>query len=230
MELSLFEFAKSMNTDPGIVERWIRQGRIPVKRKGDVCVFNKEILEKWASAHNMRFVMSGSDPAAMAQKKPAGLLAAMKKGGVHYDVPGSSVSEVLRAAVDRIDGIQAQGTRDLLYEKLLDREKMMSTGIGGGVAVPHPRTPIQDENMDSLIAACFLKNRVDFHAVDKKPVGMLFVLVAPSAKHHLHLLSRVSFCLRDDSFLAFLKSQPDRHAFFNEVAGFESRLDPDEQQ
>lgn len=222
-----------MNTDPGIVERWIRQGRIPVKRKGDVCVFNRDILEKWASAHNIRFDLSGSDPAApaaMAEKKPVGLLAAVKKGGVYYDVPGSSVSEVLRAAVDRIDGIQARDTRDLLYEKLLDREKMMSTGIGGGVAVPHPRTPIQDENMDTLIAACFLKNRVDFHAVDKKPVDLLFVLVAPSAKHHLHLLSRLSFCLRDDSFLTFLKSRPEGEAFFNKVAGFENRLDQDQQQ
>ncbi len=230
MELSLFAFAKCMNTDPGIVERWIRQGRMPVKRKGDVCLFNRDILEKWASAHNMRFAMPGSDPAAMAEKQPDGLLAAMKKGGVHYDVPGSSVSEVLRAAVDRMEGLGGPGVRDLLYEKLLDREKMMSTGIGGGVAVPHPRTPIQDENMDSLIAACFLENPVDFHAVDKKPVELLFLLVAPSAKYHLHLLSRISFCLRDNSFLAFLKSRPDREAFFNEIAGFESRLDQEGQQ
>ncbi len=224
MDVPLFEFAECMNTDPGTVERWIRQGRIPVKRKGDACIFNREVLEKWAAAHNIRFVMPGRARPG-EEKAPDGLVAAMSCGGVHYDVPGRSVSEVLHAAADRLEGLPDRESRDILYEKLLDREQMMSTGIGKGVAVPHPRTPLQDKAVDTQIGVCFLETPVDFRAVDKKPVDALFVLVTPSAKQHLSLLSRISFCLREDAFLRLLKLRPDRERFLEAVAEFENRLD-----
>lgn len=227
MQLSLSEFAKCMNMDAGIVERWIRQGRIPVKLRGDACFFNPEVMRKWAAAHHVRFDMPGDKGAIKVDEKPAGLLAAMTLGGVHYRVPGATVSEVLRAAVDRLEGIESRALRDLLYEKLLDRERMTSTGIGNGVAVPHPRTPLQNKDVQAQIATCFLERPVDFHAVDKKPVFVVFVIVAPSAKIHLHLLSRLSFCLRNDNFLNLLKSPPDRDVFLSEIARFEDYLDQD---
>lgn len=228
MELSLVEFAECMNMDPGIVERWIRQGRIPAKRRGGTCIFNREILEKWAASHNLTFTAPGTKKTALIEETPAGLYTAMEKGGVHYDVPGTTVGEVLRAAVNGMNGLATQRARDLLYEKLVGREQMMSTGIGNGIAVPHPRTPVQDGEIEPQIATCLLENPVDFYAVDKKPVQILFILVAASAKQHLHLLSRISFCLRDDSFLNLLQVRPDRDALLNAVAGFENRLDRDE--
>ncbi len=225
MEVPLFEFAECMNTDPGTVERWIRQGRIPVKRKGDSCIFNREVLEKWAAAHNIRFVMPGKARPGEPEIAADSLVAAMASGGVHYDVPGRSVSEVLRAAADRLEGLPDRESRDILYEKLIDREQMMSTGIGKGVAVPHPRTPLQDKAVDARIGVCFLETPVDFRAVDKKPVDVLFVLVTPTARQHLHLLSRISFCLREDAFLRILNQRPDRERFLKAVAEFENRLD-----
>jgi nitrogen PTS system EIIA component len=224
MQLSLFELAECMKMDRGIVERWIRQGRIPVKRKGDVCIFSQDALEKWAAAHNVRIVMPGSENVALIEEKPAGLFTAITRGGVHYDLPGVSVSEVLRAGADRLEGIAAKEVRDLIYAKLLEREQMMSTGIGRGVAVPHPRTPI-GEGIKPQIAACFLQNPVDFQSVDKKPVNVLFILIAPSAKQHLHLLSRISFCLRDASFLKILENRPDKDVFLSKIAAFEKQLD-----
>ena len=225
MQLSLSEFAKCMNMEVGIVERWIRQGRLPVRLRGDACFFNPEVIRKWAAAHHVRFVMPGDKGAVNVDEKPAGLLAAMTLGGVHYRVPGATVSEVLRAVVDRLGGIESGELRDLLYEKLIDRERMTSTGIGNGVAVPHPRTPLVNRDIQAQIAACFLERPVDFHAVDKKPVFLVFVIVAPSAKIHLHLLSRLSFCLRDSNFLNLLKSPPERDVFLSEIARFEDYLD-----
>lgn len=226
MQLSLSEFARCMNMDPGIIARWIRQGRIPVKRKGDTCIFNRDALEKWAASHNIKLAMPGTEVAEAHREKNArpDLLSAIERGGVYYNVPGKTVTEALRAAVNRMEGIEASRLKDLLYEKLVDREQMMSTGIGGAVAVPHPRTPIEKEKIQTQIAVCFLEAPVDFQAVDKKPVRVLFILVASSAGEHLFLLSRISFCLRDDSFVSFLMAAPEKDAFFSAIAGIESRL------
>lgn len=214
-----------MGMDPGIVARWIRQGRIPVKRKGDVCVFNGEVLKKWVVANNLKFAMPESEPTALIEEKPVGLYTAMKRGGVHYDLSGTTVSEVLRIAVNRMDGLETQTLRDLLYEKLIDREQLMSTGIGSGVAVPHPRTPDQNKDFTPQIATFFLNNLVDFNAVDKRPIHTLFVLIASSAQHHLMLLSRLSFCLRNGSFLKILKSRPKQDLLLNLVGEIENGLD-----
>ena len=225
MELSLSEFARCMNLDPGIVERWIRQGRMPVKRKGELCVFNPEVLKKWARGYNFEFVMPGTRAILPPPlEDPLTLRAAMKQGGFHYNLPGSTVKETLRAAVDRMEGLGPLHAREILYEKMVDREQTMSTGIGGGVAIPHPRTPVQGMAVQSLIATCFLEKPIDFKALDKKPVHVIFVLVAPSAKQHLMLLARLSFCLKDDSFLTFLESRPEPGVLLEVVERLEQHL------
>ncbi len=227
MQLLLSELAKSLNMNPDIVERWIRQGRIPVKQRHNTCIFVPETLEKWAAAHNVNLNMPGSRETLRIEEKPQSLLTAIEQGGIYYDLPGKMAAEVLREAAQRMDAIKSRQLKDLLYERLMDREQMMSTGIGNGVAVPHPRAPIIDDGVNAQIATCFLEAPVDFHAVDKKPVFIMFVLVAPTAKQHLYLLSRISFCLRDDSFMQLLKTVPDRDVLLREIAGLESRLDQD---
>lgn len=224
MELSVMEFARCLNLPQSIIERWIRQGRIPVKRRGDLLVFSLTALNKWAVAHNLRFVGPGEAACEIAEQDPETLLSVMQCGGIYYDVPGGSVEDVLRAAVDRMAAIDSVEERQVLYDNLMSREQMMSTGIGNGVAIPHPRTPVTGRKT-ALIATCFLEKPIPYHAIDKQPVFVLFVLVAPTAKLHLHLLSRISFCLRDNGFLKLLVQIPDQQSLFAAIAEFDRRLD-----
>jgi len=222
MELSLIEFAKCMEMPPSTIERWIRQGRMPVKRRGDTCTFNPQVLLKWAASHNLTVALPGTGMRETADAAPEQLLEAMQRGGIHYEVAGTTMEEVLRHAVDRMAAVVV---KDLLYENLISREQMMSTGIGNGVAVPHPRTPMPDSGIPAQIATCFLRQPVEYHAIDKKPVTVLFVLVAPTAKRHLHLLSRISFCLRDPRFMEILVRVPDAETLLTTIAEFDNRLD-----
>jgi PTS system nitrogen regulatory IIA component len=111
-----------------------------------------------------------------------------------------------------------------LYCRLLEREHLTSTGIGKGVAIPHPHDPMQDTLANAIISTCFLEKPIDFNAVDGKPVFVMFILLSPSKKTHLHLLSRLSFCIRDNAFVAFLKTSPDSAAFFSNISDFDNRL------
>lgn len=229
MELDLNEFCRCLELPPSTVERWIRQGRIPVKRIGDKCHFSDSALKKWAEEHNLPYHLPGEEETGDKQaEKPESLSEVIGRGGIYYDLPGETVEEVLSEAVSAMKGIESEEDRKTLYESLVARENMMSTGIGNGVAIPHPRTPLTQSNIRPQIAVFFLAEYVDFKAVDKKPVYVLFVLVASNSKQHLHLLSRLSYCLRDSSFLNFLSGIPASETLVKKIVEFESRLNEGE--
>lgn len=84
-----------------------------------------------------------------------------------------------------------------MLQTLLAREALGSTAFGNGIAIPHVRNPIVGQTNESAISLCFLKNPIDFDAVDGQPVTILFTLVTPNVKAHLHLLAKLAFLLHD---------------------------------
>jgi PTS system nitrogen regulatory IIA component len=152
------------------------------------------------------------------------LLSAMKRGGVLYDTKGDDVETALESAVENMPVLSKTSKKEL-YQLLLERERLTSTGIGKGVAIPHPRDPLSDVLKSPVISTCFLEKPIDFGAVDDRPVFVMFILLSQSIKMHLHLLSRFSFCVRDNSFVEFLKTSPDEASFFAKIADFEKQLD-----
>ena len=230
MKLRLAEFAQTLGIPASTIERWIRQGRIPVRKKGDQCVFSRSTLEKWAAANHLNFNLSKKAPAAASadnpkQEHPLRLRTVMERGGIAYGIKGSSVDEVLSSAVAKVSGFETPERQEALLDSLKAREQLMSTGIGKGVAIPHPRTPLKYDDIPAVITTCFLEAPIDYHAVDQEPVFVLFLLVSPSSKLHLHLLAQLSFCLRDASFLAMLRNKPDPETLLDRISEFDSRFD-----
>lgn len=208
MKLTIEQIAAALDLPRRKIERWIRQGRIPLTRRGDACTFDRQALERWAEQHHLRFCIDSERQKACGLPPAESLIAALDQGGIHYGIEGQEVSEILRAAVERLTVIAPEIKPDLVA-KLIEREKLTSTGLGNGIAVPHPREPEHLAIASASISACYLKAPVDFNALDGKPVNLLFVLLSPSVRTHLQLLSRLSYCLRDKAFTAFLHSCPE---------------------
>lgn len=86
-----------------------------------------------------------------------------------------------------------------LVRVLIEREHLGSTGIGGGVGIPHGKL----KNLSALILGFGLSRKgVNFDAIDKKPTHIFFLLLTPdnSAGIHLRLLAQISKLLKDDGF------------------------------
>jgi len=232
MKLTIDDVARSLDLPLSTVERWIRQGRIPIKRSGHTYTFDRATLERWAKSHNLAFSVQNvvaapeADLSGVSDSVHGGetLLSAMKRGEVLYGIHGNTVDEVLAAAVTAM-GVFPSEVKTELLGRLLERERLTSTGIGKGVAIPHPRTPLSDEIDRSVIVTSFLDRPIDYLAVDNRPVFVLFFLLSPTPRQHLQILSRLSFCVRDDGFVNFLKSIPDREAFLARIEAFEMALD-----
>jgi len=89
--------------------------------------------------------------------------------------------------------------KDLLVRVLLEREKLGSTGIGQGIAIPHGKLA----NIDSMLAAFAISLKgIDFEAADGKPAKLFFLLVAPenSVGSHVKALANISHLLKNASF------------------------------
>lgn len=228
MKLTIHEIAQSLYLPLGTVRRWIRQGRIPIHKNGGDFVFNEAILSKWASAHNLAFSPPKKGPEKQQDPELENLFSAIKRGGVFFDVQGDDVASTLKAAVENINVLNNH-SKENLYQRLLERENLTSTGIGKGVAIPHPRSSLSDADYRPFITTCFLEKPIEFAALDNKPVFVMFILLCPSVKSHLHLLSRLAFCIRDDSFVDFLKTFPSSDKLLLKIADFEEQLDRTDQ-
>jgi len=224
--LTVQEAANCFKLPIHTLERWIRQGCIPVtKDSRQRPVFKASVLKQWAREHHIVF-SPPSEPRSETAADPVldSLLESMKRGGVYYDIKAGDAAGALRSAIHTLSGLTEKNAT-VLYENLTERERLSSTGIGNGAAIPHPRSPLPDIITRSRICTCFLDHPVDFNAVDNEPVFVMFVLLCPSTKSHLHLLSRLSYCLRDNSFIGFLKTSPKENLLFSKIEEFENNLD-----
>ena len=100
-----------------------------------------------------------------------------------------------------------------LFDRLLERERLGSTGIGGGIAIPHGRMAGLDRPR-GLFAR--LAQPVDFDSIDERPVDIVFLLVAPegAGADHLKALARVSRLLRDRSLVDKLRATETADALY----------------
>jgi PTS system nitrogen regulatory IIA component len=104
-----------------------------------------------------------------------------------------------------------------IFEILLQREKLGSTGVGNGIAIPHGKLPKLNK-LFGLFAR--LERPVDFEALDGQPVDLVFLLLAPegAGADHLKALARVARLLRDPDVARKLRESRDAEALYAVLA------------
>jgi PTS system nitrogen regulatory IIA component len=139
-----------------------------------------------------------SSDVAVANKKQL----FQKLGQIAQDVYGADASEVI--------------------ERLTERERLGSTGFGGGIAIPHAKL----DGLDKVHGAVLLLAQpIPFDAIDEVPVDIVFMLLSPtdSGAEHLKTLARVSRLLRNETQLARIRGVRSEAALFALLAGGEAR-------
>jgi PTS system nitrogen regulatory IIA component len=102
---------------------------------------------------------------------------------------------------------------DKIFETLWEREKLATTGVGHGVAIPHGRLP-KIERITGIFAR--LEEAIDFESVDDAPVDLVFLLLTPedAGADHLKALARVSRLMRGTAMCEKLRAAPDKSALY----------------
>lgn len=115
------------------------------------------------------------------------------------DLKGDTKEEIIAELVASLSASEAISDQDKVLQAVLEREKIMSTGIGDGIAIPHGKS----DSVVKLVAALGTQRRgVDFEALDGEPAYVFFLLVSPAnvSGPHIKALARISRLLKNDDF------------------------------
>ncbi len=211
MQINVKEAARLLGVSEKTIYRWIRQGDLPAYRINDLYRFSRAELLEWATAKRVSVSPDIFAESEGPEGPLPGLADAIKAGGIHYRVSGTTKHEVLEAVVELMR-LPEEVDRKFLLSVILARESLGSTGFGGGIAIPHVRNPIVLHIPRPMITLCFLDKAIEFGAIDGQPVHTLFTLVSPTVQAHLHLLSRLTYGLRQPQFSGQVAEQASREA------------------
>jgi fructose-specific phosphotransferase system IIA component len=133
----------------------------------------------------------------------------------------SSKDEILSELVEVVGHNAAVRDLEEVLRAVREREEVLSTGIGSGVAIPHGKSGGISE---LALVAGVKPNGIDFEALDGKPVSLFFLLVGPesAAGQHVKALSRISRLLRRDSFRVRLMESGSPDEFYSIIAEAEA--------
>lgn len=107
--------------------------------------------------------------------------------------------------------------KDTLYEKLIERERLGSTGIGEGISLPHCRFKTQGKTLCGCIT---LEHPVDFDAIDNQPIDLVFAMIVPldADEQHLENLAHVAQILQNPKNTQQLRAATDRSGLYNTLS------------
>jgi nitrogen PTS system EIIA component len=222
MMIKATDVAELMQTDEKTVVRWIRKEGLAAVELNGVYQINRVDLLEWATDHGIKVPPSLFVADEKSLNFPT-LAEALAAGGVFCGVPGNDKLSVLENLVANLS-LPPQVDPEFLLQVLLAREALGTTAIGDGIAIPHVRNPILVNLPSPAITLSFLKQPVDFGALDGKPVEIVFMLISPTVKIHLHLLSKLAYALRNDSFRAVLGGSCDPDLILDAARRVESEL------
>lgn len=188
--MTIEEVAAYIRVSERTVYDWAQKGELPGGKLGTTWRFKRDEIEKWVNSRLTQ--TSGKSPAAAATE----LVLAPERVLL---LDHSTKEEALTQLVDLLSGTPFVRNRDKLLKGILEREKLMSTGIGFGVGVPHVRI----DSVTDLVMAVAVCNKpiADYTSLDEVPVQIVCMLAARTDQHtkYIRTLSSISSRLKDPS-------------------------------
>jgi len=204
MELNSNEVAQLLGIAEPQVREWAYSGKLPIVDAQRRLQFNRQAILEWALARGHPLNLGKTSEEFPGLPPVAELFASER---FHYDVAGRSFAEVLRSALEVFK--LPMEDKELIYDLLVSREKLMTTAVGDGLAIPHLRVPIVVNVPRPALSIFFAREPIDMGALDGMPVHTLFLLLSLAPKQHLELLARLTFLFRQPAFVELLKRRAD---------------------
>jgi nitrogen PTS system EIIA component len=206
--LSPKQLAEYLQLSPRTVYRLLERGDLPAVKVGGQWRFRKSAVDEWLDVgmqrldHDTLQALESDDESAGGVPRLSDVLALEN---ARIAVPTGSRDEVVRAFVARVrlpDGVSA----DLVSERVLQRERLCTTAMSGGVALLHTtRSLPRVLQSDDLVAIGILASPVDFGALDGSATDALILLLARSERVQLGLLAKLTRLCQEPGFLAALR-------------------------
>ena len=228
MDLKLKDVAELLNVSEATIRRWVSDGKIPYYRLNQQFRFSRDEIENWVVSCKQEnkeffpFDETGDGMHETLGTHQFGLYRAIHKGGVYFDVPGTTKEEVIQNAMKSI-AKDLDLDSEIVTELLLDRERLMPTALSNGIGVPHTRDFLLQESFD-VVVVVFPENPIEYGALDGQPVDILFFLFACDDKRHLHLLAKIAHLSSKSENLSYFRIHPTKSELLEFIKQWESTV------
>ncbi|MBS0622681.1 MAG: PTS sugar transporter subunit IIA [Verrucomicrobia bacterium] len=220
MDLKLEDVAQLLSVSLETVEGWIGERKIPSYKIDGQYRFSRQEIESWMLQERELVEPKITDHWEGLHK--FSLYRALNRGALYNNLKGKTKDELIRNAMGQMAlafGLDAAVLSDLL----LDRERLMSTGMGGGIAIPHTRDFLLRQHFD-IVTVVYPEEPIEFGAIDAKPVHTLFFLFACADTHHLELLAKLAHFANSEPNRRLLEERPTKQALLSHVRGWEQGI------
>ncbi len=146
----------------------------------------------------------------------------LSKDQIIIPLKGTTKNEIIEEMVDRLYQLKKIDSKEKILKAILDREAVMSTGVGDHVAIPHGKA---DGVKDIIALFGIAQQDIDFQSIDNKPVRLIFMLVGPPDKTgpHLKALSRISRLMHNEDFRDRLMKATDANEVMQTIESEEEK-------
>lgn len=216
MNLRIQDLVALLQVSEQTILRWIEQKKIPFYKVGSQYKFGETEIKEWIINNKLKNDLQVSERIIdlSAGNRPVLISALIERGGVFYGVAGETVSEVIERSVDLMpmpEDLEAS----VVKESLLERESLMPTAIGHGIAVPHPRSPIITDLANESLTLGFLERPIDYGAIDGNLVHTIFIILSANSHRHLEILSKISYLAQKPDFHRLLTERAEKPALLD---------------
>ena len=203
MDLNIKDISHLLMLDEKAVQQLIKKKEIPFQHLHDKVVFNKHQIIEWALGRNLPINVSGHHK--FTEYKIETVSTLLDKHSFHFNCELTEAAYI-EQMVSQIN-FDKNVDRETIIQLLKNRESMMSTAIGNGISLPHPRIPLMVGRNKPLIHFFFSNKPLDLKSIDNKPVHTLILLISQTIKQHLSLIAHLSFLLSKETFRFALENR-----------------------
>ena len=202
--MTLSEVASYLKIAEKTVSRMIIRGEIPCTKVASQWRFMKAMIDDWLIS---RMNVVPQNDLAKILENPEGLIPFTRITNEEFIVPNlvpGTKRDILTQLIRPLISQEIIEDPDDFLRKLLAREKMVTTGIGRGVAIPHLRHPRENPGGGPRMVVGICRPGTDYESIDGKLTHLFFLLVSDSEVVHLRVLAKLNQILREGNFVSRL--------------------------
>lgn len=223
MFLNIIELSQSLGVEENEVEGWIRSDGLPHIFERGRLLFDRAQVVDWASSRGMAAKVGFLAPSPSKLQTGTRLESLLRHGGIRREVPAANVLPLFSEILAQLPGTTPP-VRQMLQQRLRAPNGISWAAVGGGLAMPHLRTPVALGRDAGTLAIILLRDALVLPepAPDEQPVTRLLFFVAPSPRAHLEILAQLSTTLSRGSLRKLITAGVPDEAIFAAVAAADS--------
>jgi PTS system nitrogen regulatory IIA component len=211
--LTLAEVAEYLKLSDKTILKMIKNHEIPCAKIANQWRFSKPVLNDWLTAKME--VIPQNDLSRLIEKEydfiPLSRL--IDQENIILPLKAATQEEVIREMAERAFASHLISDKEYFIRKLMEREELISTSIGSGVAIPHIREASSKVVREAKIIIGVSDNGIDFSSFDGELTHLFFLLISDSEVVHLRILSKISQVFRREGAIETLRGIKNKSGF-----------------